>query len=66
MKKQLFERTGQLESASVTILERNDEITKLRLELEGHLNYISDLEAKIKELEDKVASSLSGGAEIVG
>lgn len=37
LKQQLFERTGQLESASITILERNEEIQKLKQELEGHL-----------------------------
>ena len=51
LKKQLFERTGQLESASITILERNEDIQKLKQELDGHLQYISELEAKIKDLE---------------
>ena len=63
LKKQLFERTGQLESASITILERNEDIQKLKLELEGHLAYISELEAKIKDLESIIENSKMSGAE---
>ena len=63
LKKQLFERTGQLESASITILERNEDIQKLKLELDGHLAYISELEAKIKELELIVENSKLSGAD---
>lgn len=52
LKKQLFERTGQLEVASVQILERNKEIDELKLTIEGNLNYITELESKIKKLEE--------------
>jgi len=65
LKRQLFERTGQLEVASCQILERNQEIKDLRLELEGHLSYISELEDKIKKLEDTLKNSMLGGQEIV-
>lgn len=65
LKRQLFERTGQLEVASVQILERNQEIADLRLELEGHLSYISELEAKIKQLEATLENSMLGGQEVV-
>lgn len=57
LKKQLAERTGQLESASISILERNEEITTLKQELEGHLQYISELESKIKDLEQIIQNS---------
>ena len=63
LKKQLFDRTGQLEAASITILERNDEIQKLKQELDGHLQYISELESKIKQLEDTIENSKLSGAE---
>lgn len=47
----------------MAILERNNEIQKLKQELDGHLQYISELEAKIKQLEDIVANSKISGAE---
>jgi chromosome segregation ATPase len=45
-------------------VERNEEIVKLKQELEGHLAYISELEAKIKDLEEVVKNSKMSGAEV--
>ena len=56
LKKQLQERTGQLEVASNTIIERNEEISRLRDQNQDlnakHDEQVAQLEARIKELEE--------------
>ena len=56
LKRQLQERTGQLEVASNTIIERNDEITRLREQINDlnskHQESVAQFEARIKELEE--------------
>ena len=55
LKKQLAERTGQLEVASNTILARNDEIQRLKAQVEQltqeHQAKQSQLKAQITDLE---------------
>lgn len=55
LKKQLAERTGQLEVASNTILARNDEIQRLKAQVEQltqeHQAKQSQLQAQITDLE---------------
>ena len=49
LKRQLQERTGQLETASVTILERNDELAKLRDQINDLNKYHEESVAKFEE-----------------
>ena len=63
LKKQLSERTGQLEVASNTILERNEEVQKLRMEIKTRIETIEAREQKIIDLEKQLQDALNSGAE---
>lgn len=70
LKRQLAERTGQLETASVTILERNDELANMRDQIKDlnsmHQDSVAKFEKKIKELEEELENERKnglGGAE---
>ena len=56
LKRQLQERTGQLEVASNTIIERNDEIARLREQINDlnskNQESVAQFEARIKKLEE--------------
>jgi len=54
LKKQLQERTGQLEVASHTILERNEELAKHRETIAELNSKIEDLLAQIRGLEEQL------------
>ena len=62
LKKQLSERTKQLEEASISILERNEEVARLRDEIKKHLNTIDQLELKIKDMERLLEEARANGA----
>lgn len=49
--------------ASNSILERNEEIQKLRDEIKQHLETNNSLNARIKELESLLEDAKSNGAE---
>ena len=51
-----------MEEASNSILERNDEIARLRDEIKQHLNTIDQLELKIKEMEQLLEDARASGA----
>ena len=67
LKRMLHERTGQLEVASNTIIERNEEITKLRDQIaelqKDNEEKIAQLERKIKELEEMLENERNNGAQ---
>jgi peptidoglycan hydrolase CwlO-like protein len=52
LKKQLEERTGQLDQASTTIIARNDEITELKEKLAECQEFIEKLNGRLREMQE--------------
>lgn len=51
-----------MEEASNSILERNEEVARLRDEIKKHLNTIDQLELKIKDMERQLEDARANGA----
>lgn len=63
LKRQLEERTGQLDSASQTILERNNEIQRLLGQIKQLEEEIDSLNKTIADLKSQLEQALASGAQ---